>query len=223
MREVGPDPALLLLTLRALLLRQQGSVRLRDLSWVLGVREGSVSGWIGSLSHAGAVVWHEEPGSGLLTMEVSDAIPGLRPVFGPEDAPPFLTHAVPTHWFVQVLPLVGRRAFLVFLYLRSRERADGLTAPLLVSSIVRSCRLRGLWHARLLLARLRRRGLVARAGRGFAVGDPRPPTSWERRLLRLRAEGVLPPTAAGRTALLLAVILLPLLVLLALLSLFLLR
>ena len=211
-REIGPDPALALLAARALTLRRRGAVSFHDLGWVLGMRQRGVLHALRRLSDAGAIVWHEEAGRGVVAVEVVGEIPGARPLFGPEDTPPFSTHALPTHWFVQVLPLVGRRAFLAYLYLRSRERRDGLTPPLLVSALVRACRLRWQWQGHRVLRLLQRHRLVIPVGgQRYAVLDPRPPTSLQRRFLRLLEVGALPPTRAERAALLAAAIVLPLL------------
>lgn len=204
-RDIGADPALVLLTSRALALRRGGAVEFRDLGWVLGMGRRSVLRALRRLSDAGAIVWHEEAGRGVVAVELVGELPGERPIFGPDDAPPFSTHALPTHWFVQALPLLGRRAFLAYLYLRSREQRDGLTPPLLVSAVVRGCRLRWVWQARLVLWQLGRRSLVAPIGGSrFAVLDPHPPSGAERRLLRLLELGLLPPTALGRRALVFA-------------------
>jgi hypothetical protein len=206
-RDIGADPAMVLLTSRALALRRGGAVTFRDLGWVLGMRRGGVLRALRRLSDAGAIVWHEEAGRGVVAVELVGELPGERPIFGPDDAPPFTTHALPTHWFVQALPLLGRRAFLAYLYLRSRERRDGLTPPILVSAVVRSCRLRWVWQARLILWQLRRRALIAPIGGSrFAVLDPRPPSRAERRLLRLFELGLLPPTALGRRVLVFAIV-----------------
>ncbi len=212
-REVGPDPALVLLTARALSLRQGGAITFRDLGWILGMRRGGVLSALRRLSDAGAIVWHDEAGRGVLAVEVVRELPGERPLFGPEDTPPFSTHALPTHWFVQVLPLMsgpaggGRSAFLAYLYLRSRERRDGLTSPVLISALVRSCHLQWKWKARYALWRLQRRSLVAPVERyQYAVIDPRPPSGCERRYLRLLELGLVPPTALGRFALGIAVV-----------------
>ena len=201
-REIGPDPALVLLVARALALRNRSAVSFRTLGWVLGMRRAAVLRSLRKLSDAGAIVWHDEADRGVIAVEVIGELPGERPLFGPDDVPPFSTHAIPTHWFVQVLPLGGRRAFLAYLYLRSRERRDGLTPPLLVTALVRACRLRWQWQGRLVLARLRRRGLVSPIGGSrYAVLDPRPPSGRDRRFLRLLELGLLPPTAMGRLAL----------------------
>ena len=219
-RDIGADPALVLLTARALAIRGSGAVTFRDLGWVLGLGRRRVVGSLRRLSGAGAIVWHEEAGRGVIAVEIVPDLPGERPLFGPEDTPPFSTHALPSHWFVQSLPIVGRRAFLAYLYLRSRERRDGLTPPLLLSAVVRACRFRWVWQARVALLQLRRRRLIALgAGHRFAVMDPRPPSGGQRRLLRLLELGLLPPTSNGRRALASAALIPVALVVLALLSL----
>ena len=206
-RDIGADPALVLLAARAFALRRGGAVSFHDLGWVLGLRRSGVLRALRRLSETGAIVWHDEAGQGVIAIEVVPELPGERALFGPDDVPPFSAHALPTHWFVQVVPLLGRRAFLGYLYLRSRERRDGLTPPILVSALVRACRLRWVWQARLLLWKLRRRALVVPVGGWqFAVLDPRPPSAAERQFLRLLELGLLPPTAIGRRALVLSVL-----------------
>lgn len=210
-REVGRDPALVLLAARALTLRGQAAVTFQALGWVLGLSRRAVVRCLRRLSDAGAIVWHEEAGRGVIAVEVVDELPGLRPLFGPDDTPPFSSHALPTHWFVQAVPTYGRRTFVAYLYLRSRERRDGLTPPVLLAGIARACRLRSVAEARLLLWRLRRRGVVVPiGGHRYAVLDPRPPTADERRMLRLRELGLVPPTVTGR-ALLFGTVVVPLL------------
>lgn len=186
-REVGTDAALLLLTVRALTLRRTGAVPVRELRWVLGVNGRAIRRWLDALEHAGLAVWHDD--RGMLRLDVAST-ETERTLFAPDDAPG-VVHRVPTIWFVRTLPLVGRRAFLVYLYLRSRERAAGFTAPLTLGMVARACGLRSARQAAWALGRLRRAGLVAVAdGHGrFLISDPPPLRRWERLLLTWRASG----------------------------------
>lgn len=212
-REIGMDAMLLLLTVRALALRRDGDVPLRELAWTLGAPRRAVLSWLQALERAGLAVW--TGGDDTVTLEVASS-ETERTLFGPDDAPGVL-HRLPTHWFVRTLPLLGRRAFTVYLYLRSRERAAGLTEPLTVGSIARACGLRGAFRTNLALRRLTRAGLVASGGSlgRFVLADPRPLTRWQRRYLAWLASGALPPTRAGRL-LLLASVALPVLLVLTL-------
>ena len=194
-REVGTDAGLLLLTVRALTLRRNAPIPLRELRWVLGATRRTIRRWLDALERSGLAVWHDD--GGLLRLDVSST-ETERTLFSPDDAPGVI-HRIPTFWFVRTLPLVGRRAFLVYLYLRSRERAAGLTAPLTLGMVARACALPAPRHAARALRRLRRAGLVmAAGGHGrFMLSDPPPLSRWERLLLSWMASGVFPATALG--------------------------
>lgn len=197
-REVGTDAGLLLLTVRALTMRHNGPVPLRELRWVLGASRHTIRKWLNALERSGLAVWHDEGGQLRLDVASTET---ERTLFSPDDAPGVM-HRVPTFWFVRTLPLVGRRAFMVYLYLRSRERAAGLTAPLTLGMVVRACALRRAASAAQALRRLRRAGLVTLAGGHgrFMLTDPPPLRRWERLVLAWLASGALPVTALGRLA-----------------------
>lgn len=198
-RDVGPDAALLLLTVRALSLRDDVAVRLTDLSWMLGATTGEIFRWLEALERSGLAVWHARGNA--ITVEI--ARPEIeRTLFAPDDHPG-VTHVLPTHWFIRTLPLVGRRALLVYLFLRSHERASGLTAPLTLGSIARACGIRSGLALHLSLSRLRRHGLVVPTGRHgrFILADPQPLTRFQRRYLALLASGTFPVTGRGRIVL----------------------
>lgn len=209
-REVGFDPALLLLTLRALMLRSPLGVPVRDLQWTLGAERREVFRWLGFLEDAGLATWQARGNA--VTVEV-DATEAERTLFGPDDEPGVI-HRVPTRWFLRTLPLVGRKAFLVYLYLRSRERASGLTAPLTLGTVARASGQAPRAAAR-ALRRLRRAGLCADGGGHgrFVLTDPPPLLRFERAYLRWLEAGAIPPTKAGRARLALGLAL-PLLVIL---------
>lgn len=217
-REVGMDAALLLLTARALTMRRHGPVTLAELRWVLGARRRTIRRWLNALERSGLAVWHDD--GGVLRIDVA-SMETERTLFSPDDAPGVI-HRLPTFWFVRTLPLVGRRAFLVYLYLRSRERAAGLTAPLTLGMVARACALRSAGSSAWALRRLRRAGLVTvGGGHGrFMLTDPPPLTRWERTVLSWKASGVFPVTVLGclaaETATTLLVLALVLLVYLAL-------
>jgi len=209
-REVGFDPALLLLTLRALMLRAPLGVPVRDLQWTLGAERREVFRWLGFLEDAGLATWQARGNA--VTVEV-DATEAERTLFGPDDEPGVI-HRVPTRWFLRTLPLVGRKAFLVYLYLRSRERASGLTAPLTLGTVARASGQSPRAAAR-ALRRLRRAGLCADGGGHgrFVLTDPPPLSARERAYLRWLEAGALPPTRTARVRLALGLAL-PLLVIL---------
>lgn len=210
-REVGVDAVLLLLTARALALRFGDDVPLDTLGWTLGATRGELLGWLEALERSGLALWTGD--ASRVELEVVSA-ETERTLFGPDDEPG-VWHRLPTAWFVRTLPLLGRRAFTVYLYLGSRERASGLTAPLTVGGIGRACGLASLRTTRRALRRLTRAGLVAPAGGHgqFVLADPKPLTRWQRRYLSWLAAGALPPTASGRALLLVSVLLPPALVL----------
>lgn len=209
-REVGFDPALLLLTLRALMLRSPLGVPVRDLQWTLGAERREVFRWLDFLEDAGLATWQARGNA--VTVEV-DATEAERTLFGPDDEPGVI-HRVPTRWFLRTLPLVGRKAFLVYLYLRSRERASGLTAPLTLGTVARASGQSPRAAAR-ALRRLRRAGLCADGGGHgrFVLTDPPPLSARERAYLRWLEAGALPPTRTARVRLALGLAL-PLLVIL---------
>ena len=194
-REVGTDAGLLLLTARALTMRRSGPVAVTELCWVLRATRRSIRRWLNALERSGLAVWHDE--GGLLRLDVA-SMETERTLFSPDDAPG-VVHRIPTFWFVRTLPLVGRRAFLVYLYLRSRERAAGLTAPLTLGMVARACALPAPRHAARALRRLRWAGLVAPAGGHgrLMLTDPPPLKRWERLVLSWMASGVLPVTTLG--------------------------
>ena len=198
-REIGFDPGLLLLTTRALGVRSGGSMALKDLRWVLGAEIGEILRWLTALEGSGLCVW--QANGTTVTLEIAST-ETERTLFGPDDAPGVL-HRLPTHWFVRMLPLVGRRAFLTYLYLRSRERLSGLTAPLTIGMIARSSG-QSPREAERSLRRLQRRGLSASAGGHgrFVLTDPPPLSAFERTYLRWLSAGAIPPTRGGRIRLL---------------------
>jgi hypothetical protein len=199
-REIGFDPGLLLLTMRALALRSGGAVPLQEVGWVLGAQTPEILRWLVALEGSGLCVWQAHGATVSLEIASTET---ERTLFGPDDAPGVL-HRIPTHWFVRMLPLVGRRAFLTYLYLRSRERLAGLTAPLTIGMIARSSG-QSPREAERSLRVLQRRGLSASAGGHgrFILTDPPPLSAVERTYLRWLASGAIPPTRAGRVRLLL--------------------
>jgi len=194
-RRVGPEPGLLLLTLRALRLRAPvEALRLSDLAWVLVATRGEVMGWLERLSRARLVVYDRQGVRDALVVEVVAEPPD--PASWPVDDPvvPAPPHELPTHWFVQVLPRVGRTSFLVYLYLLSREGAPQERTWVLVRQVAAAVGLRWVLGVHLHLGRLQRHGLVrrTRSGRGLIVLDPPPLTRWGRVRLQLLRWGFLP-------------------------------
>jgi hypothetical protein len=179
---VGRDEALLLLVIRALRIRDGLlDVSVNDLAWILRTRNRAVLGWLDRLVAERLVVYTVK------------ALPIIRrtidrvqvEIVESSSAAYAVMADVPTHWFVQVLPLVGRTTFVVYLYALSRESRDGV---LLVAELATAVRLRGRFHAHLHLGRLRRRGLLVRDADGNDVlSDPPPPTRLRRLQLRFLA------------------------------------
>lgn len=195
LRRAGPDPGLLLLTLRALRLRASlEPLRLSDLTWVLLATRGEVLGWLERLSRARLVVYDRRGADDALVVEVVSAPPS--PADWPVDgaAVPAPPHELPTHWFVQVLPRLGRRSFLIYLYLLSREGAPQERTRVLVRQVAEAVGLRWVLAVHYHLGRLQRHGLVrrTRSGRGLIVLDPPPLTHWGRVRLQLLRWGFLP-------------------------------
>lgn len=208
---VGRDPGLLLLTLRAL--RQRAlfaSLKLGDLGWILRARPRRISRWLDRLSDEGILVYQLGGGydfDALLVEIVADTPdPAAWPIEG--DVFPSTGHELPTHWFVQVLPRIGRVSFLAYLWLLGREaRGVGNTA-VLPERLALDLKLLGPAHARFHLGRLQRHGLLKAhpSGRGLVLLDPLPLTYAQRLGLKLRELRLLPATGSGLVALVLAVL-----------------
>jgi len=186
--EVGRDPALLLLTIRALRQRSGATLRLDDLVWVMRARRRRIRAWLDRLAAAGQLVY--DVTEGVIEIELPEPMPPTWADVQPPHIP--LRFELPTHWFIHVLPRLGRATFTTYLYLLRR---DGLTAPatLDVASLTRDTLLRTRLHARWHLWRLRRHGLVALDAKAetLVVMDPPPLTPQGRRWLRhLRTTGL---------------------------------
>jgi hypothetical protein len=179
---VGRDPALLLLTIRALRQRSGGGVRMHDLGWILGASPARIRSWLDRLVATGSLVY--DATNGTVDVELPEAAPTWRDIHPP--AIP-LRYELPTHWFIHALPRLGRASFVAYLYLLRR---DGMSAPatLEIGSLAREARLGTALHARWHLRRLRRHGLIRpdRATESLLVVDPPPLTPAARRWLRRR-------------------------------------
>lgn len=179
--EVGRDPALLLLTIRALRQRSGATLRLDDLVWVMGARSRRIRTWLDRLAAEGKLVY--DVTDGIIEIELPELTPPTWTDVQPPHVP--LRFELPTHWFIHVLPRLGRATFITYLYLLRR---DGLTAPatMELASLALDTRLRTTVHARWHLWRLRRFGLVAldQKTETLVVMDPPPLTPAGRRWLR---------------------------------------
>lgn len=206
---VGRDEALLLLLIRALRQRRsERGLRLRDLAWVLRASEGGVSRWLDRLTHHGLVVYQMEERNGVETLTVEVAVEEAASAWVVR------SHELPSHWFVQTLPLLGRTTFSVFLFLLSRDTHEGLAR---IDDIVTNVRLRGRLHAQWHLKRLHAHALLAPhpSNGSLVVRDPPPPTSSQRLRLRLFALPFLQRARTQIVRLALAVLLLIVLLVLA--------
>ena len=178
---VGRNEALLLLLTKAL--RQRTgllALRVNDLAWILRASNRRVLRWLDRLVQSGHVVYHVEDLWGIDTVLV-EIVAGSIESHHYDRA---VHQELPTHWFVQALPLLGRTTFTVYLYLLWCEphRADTH-----VEHLRASVKLRTRFHARWHLRRLERRDLLARDAEGVVVRDPKPPTRAERLRLRFLA------------------------------------
>lgn len=219
-RRVGRDPGLLLLTLRALHLRSEHApTRVADLSWMLGATHRRIGRWLDRLSEAGLLVYDLSSGHGAdvivleIVAEESTATESATVPIGTA------RHDLPTHWFLHVLPRLGRTSFLVYLYLLAQEASRSTRAALVVERLIDDLALRGHLHARLHLRRLARHGLLVGlpGGRGLLLRDPPPLSKAARLALKLRQFGGLPRSLTGWIALFVTVAL-PLLAFLYLLT-----
>ncbi len=179
---VGRDPALLLLAIRAL--RQRGGQRMPfdDLAWIMRALANHVRAWLDRLAAAGQLVY--DTSGGTVDIELPEPTPPAWTDLHPPHIP--LRYELPTHWFIHVLPRLGRATFVAYLYLLRR---DGLSAPatLVYASLATDAALGTTLHARWHLRRLRRFGLIAPDASGaLVVLDPPPLTPAARRWLRRR-------------------------------------
>lgn len=192
---VGTDSGVLLLTIRALRQRSApGAPLVADLVWMLRASRRRIRRWLDTLSDAGLVVY-DATDDEVIVLEVAELAP--PPVFSAdadaEASPNAIAHEIPTHYFIHVLPRVGRRTFAVYLYLIALELSATTAAGVGLDDLAAIFRLRSIRDAERELARLARHRLVARHPSGvLLVKDPPPLTRMQRRLLTYRAKG-LPP------------------------------
>ncbi|HEX6087072.1 MAG TPA: hypothetical protein VF266_21255 [Thermoanaerobaculia bacterium] len=202
--QVGRDPALLLLTIRALRQRSGRGIRLDDLTWIMGARARRIRAWLDRLATAGCLIYDATDGT--VEIELPEPPPPTWTDVHPPHIP--LRFELPTHWFIHALPRLGRATFVTYLYLLRR---DGLSAPatLELTSLAREAAFRTTLHARWHLARLRRRGLVApdAATESLVVMDPPPLTPAARRWLRQRRMTGMTPRRLMLVVVLVAVVL----------------
>jgi hypothetical protein len=200
---LGPDAALLLLTIRALRLRAAyGDARVSDLGWILGVPRRWVARQLQHLADAGQLVF-EATGNETIRVELTPP-PDERLLFDDRDPAPGVRHEILTHWFTQLLPRLGRRGFLAYLYIRSHE-TQAVLGWFTLANLRAACGTRSVLGARMQLARLRRFGLVRHGDRGLVVVDPLPLRPLGRLYLRLLSAGAIPPTPTGRVLVLLVI------------------
>jgi hypothetical protein len=179
---VGRNEALLLLLTKAL--RQRTgllALRVNDLAWMLRISNRHVIRWLDRLVRERLVVYHVEDFWGVDTVIV-EIVGGI----GVSNAFERTVHSdLPTHWFVQVLPIIGRTTFTVFLYFLwcEPQRADTH-----IDHLVETAALRSRAHANFHLRRLHAHGLLLpNAAGGYVVRDPEPPTRLQRLQLRFLA------------------------------------
>jgi hypothetical protein len=175
-QRVGADEALLLVVIKALRTRY-GPFRLRvyDLAWRMRVGNRRVNRWLDRLVKHGLIVYTLQDLFEKDTVEVEIVSAHTVAMFDYS-----LRQELPTHWIEHALPLLGRRTFLVLLYLMSVEER----AAFHMDNLVAAARLRGRWHAALHLRRLRRHGILRRKDGALVVADPPPPSRMQQ--LRLR-------------------------------------
>jgi hypothetical protein len=179
---VGRDEALLLLLTKAL--RQRTgllALRVNDLAWMLRVSNRRVIRWLDRLVRERLVVYHVEDFWGVDTVIV-EIVGGI---VAPSSFERTIHSDLPTHWFVQVLPIIGRTTFTVFLYFLWCEPQRAETH---IDHLVETVALRGRAHAHFHLRRLHAHGLLMpNVSGGFVVRDPEPPTRLQRLQLRFLA------------------------------------
>jgi hypothetical protein len=179
-KSVGADEALLLLVIKALRTRY-GPFRLRmyDLAWRMRVGNRRVNRWLDRLVQRGHIVYTLQDLFEKDTVEVEIVSAKGTAIFDYR-----MRHEIPTHWVEHSLPLLGRRTFLVLLFLLSVEDL----AAFHIDHLVVAARLRGRWHAAIHLRRLRRYGILT-AGEDagtLKLADPLPPSRLQHLRLRFR-------------------------------------
>ncbi|HXI12037.1 MAG TPA: hypothetical protein VNM92_05260 [Thermoanaerobaculia bacterium] len=205
-RRVGHNPGLMLLTLRAL--RQRRGfllLRIGDLSWILRASESRLNRWLARLERERLVIYHltSDFGRELVEIEIieSEEIAAID-VDGSDHR---LQHTLPTHWFVQVLPRLGRKSFVCYLYLLAREQDESDVAMLDSRHMARTLGLLGTLHLRWHLSRLHRHRLIRHhPARGVVIAEPPPLTRFQHLRLRLRQLRVVPHFARELAVLLAA-------------------
>jgi hypothetical protein len=157
------------------------ALRVNDLAWMLRVSNRRVIHWLDRLIRERLVVYHVEDFWGVDTVIV-EIVGGA---VSPSAFERTIHSDLPTHWFVQVLPIIGRTTFTVFLYFLWCEPQRSDTH---IDQVVEMAALRGRTHARFHLRRLHAHGLLVPNGSGgFVVRDPEPPTRLQRLQLRFLA------------------------------------
>lgn len=192
-RRVGRDSGLLLLTIRALRHRSAGKhPMLGTLAWTLRARRTQILRWLDDLAREGLLVYDDTEAENPLILEIAELGP-LRSAFDPAATMPTIHHELPTHHFVHVLPRVGRRTFVVYLYLLAQERSLTDAPEPTVEGLVEAAALRNVREGVRELKRLARLKLLAPHPSGVLIlRDPPPITRMQRWWLKLRARGLSP-------------------------------
>jgi hypothetical protein len=197
-KRVGRNEALLLLLVKALRTRY-GPFRLHvyDLAWRMRVGHHRIIRWLDRLVAARLVVYTLQDLFERDTVEVEIVAAQTTALFDHHQR-----QELPTHWFEHALPLLGRTTFTVFLYLLASEESPAFHVDLLVAAV----RLRGPRHARRHLGRLIATGMLRthRAGDGWVVHDPPPPSRLQQLRLRFLRQPYLRRSFLHIAALLLA-------------------
>lgn len=203
---VGRDAALLYLLLRATRVRGAGSATLHSLAWPLCARDADVRAWLDQLARADLLAYAaERTATGeVLAFEFLPQAP-LRAPEQPWPPSAARTHALPTIWFVQALPLLGRDAFALYLALLGREPVRTGAVDIRLGVVAQTVGITGARRQRRAVRRLVRAGVLTLDGARGAVREPVPPTPRERRLLRFLAIPFLPAALRELAALAVAV------------------
>jgi hypothetical protein len=191
---VGRDAALLYLLLRAVRVRAaRGQATIRSLAWPLRARDAAVRAWLDRLARAdllGYAVERTEAGE-VLAFEFLPQTPLRAPDrLWPPSAT--RTHALPTIWFMQALPLLGRDAFALYLALLGHEPVRASAADVRLAAVAQTIGITAAWRQHRAVRRLVRAGVLTLDGARGTVREPPPPTPRERRLLRFLAIPFLP-------------------------------
>src|SRR6202008_1309421 len=122
----------------------RGQATVHDLAWPLRAPERRVRRWLADLARADLLTYADERTRAGVAFTFE--FPAQPPLRAPERHwPPSATrtHTLPTIWFVQALPLLGRDAFALYLALLGREPLRGHAADVRLVAVAQTIGITG--------------------------------------------------------------------------------